>query len=174
MLEHLGIATADVLRIESLEETGAEQHTVGIAKYTHLVLQTVEIHTGLATYRSVDHRQQCGRDVDEGDTTLEGGSSETTKVGHHATTEVDEARMARRTATAQCTPHLTERCHILMVVGSADGDTLRFGHAWPSLDDRETGFPCIVVGEHKQFVGLDVGNGLLQVLLQLLCDDDVL
>ena len=50
MLEHLGIAAADVLLVERFKEISVENHKLGIVEHPYFILQPVEVDTRLSTY----------------------------------------------------------------------------------------------------------------------------
>ena len=104
VLEHFGIAGAKVWHIESVEEKRADDNKACVSKHTNLVLQSIEVDTCLAANRRVNHcEERCG-DVDEVDAALEGGSSESSKIRHHASTQIDKQRMAGGSTLAERVP----------------------------------------------------------------------
>ena len=50
MLQHFCIARTDVLGIECLQKFSVENHVLRVVEYTHFVLQSTEIDTGLSAY----------------------------------------------------------------------------------------------------------------------------
>ena len=72
VLQHLGIARADVLVIHRLEESRVEDDAASRAEHANLVFQSAEVDARLAAHRGVDHGQQCRRDVDVVHAPLEG------------------------------------------------------------------------------------------------------
>ena len=88
VLQHLGIAREDILLIQCLQELRVENHAGGIVKDPDLVLQSVEVDTGLSAHGGIDHREQRGGDVDVIDAPLEGGGRKAPEVGHHAATYI--------------------------------------------------------------------------------------
>ena len=59
-------------------------------------------------------------------TSLEGGSSKSTKVGHHAATQIDDARVPCGSHIAQSLPDAADTVKVLVGIGwsDADGDSL--------------------------------------------------
>ena len=90
MFQHLGIAGKDILLVHGLEECRIQYHAVGIIEYTNLIFQSTEIEACLATYGGIDHGEQGGGDIDNGNAALESRGSKSTQVGHHASAQVDE------------------------------------------------------------------------------------
>lgn len=106
VFEHLGIARTDVVVVERVEEKCVENDEPAVAEHSYLVLQSPEVHSGLASHRCVDHGEQCRWDVDEVDAALECRCGESSEVCHHASSEVDEARVSRGSSLLQTAPHV--------------------------------------------------------------------
>ena len=108
VFEHLGIARAQVVAVERLQELSIQQYETCLVEYTYLVLQATEVNARLASHRSIDHGQQCSGNIDEVDAPLKGRSSKASKVGNHAATQIDEEGMAGGLALLQALPHVCE------------------------------------------------------------------
>ena len=74
--------------VEGLEEGGVEDDGFGIAEEANLVFQSAVVEARLAAYGGIDHRQQRGGDIDEGQAALEGADGKAAQVGDHAAAEV--------------------------------------------------------------------------------------
>ena len=177
VLEHLGIAAADVLRVEGLQELGVQDDRGGCVEDTNLVLQPTEIDACLPAYAGIDHRQQCGRNVDIGYATFEGGGREAAEVRDHATAKVDEHGMARGTALAQCCPHLGQRVEGLGLVTGTYGDDierliLRGTQSIPQ--HRQAKVAGVDICEHEETVGLHTVNGNSELCRKIATNDDLL
>ena len=57
VLEHLGKAGGEILRIERLQELRRHHHGLGRIECSHLVLQRVEVDARLAAHGRIDHSQ---------------------------------------------------------------------------------------------------------------------
>ena len=84
VLKHFCIAGKDILFAERLEETSVQNDKPAVVEDTDFVFQSFEVEARLSPYTCVDHCQKGGRNVDEVDAPLEGGSGKATQVGHHA------------------------------------------------------------------------------------------
>ena len=120
MLQHLGISTADILLIQRLEPSGIKEHKAGIAEHTDFILQSTEVDTGLPAHAGIHHGEERRRNIDEVDSTFESRGGESSEVGHHSSSQVDQQRMPRRTALLQCLPHFYERLDGLAAVRRPD------------------------------------------------------
>ena len=94
MLQHLGIARADVVAVERLQKHRVENYVVGIAEHSNLVFQSIEVDARLSAHRRIDHREQRGGNVDEPHASLERRGGKSAKVGHHAAAKVYYERLA--------------------------------------------------------------------------------
>ena len=90
VLQHLGVPGEEVVGIEAAQELRFKKYTGGRCENTDFVLQPVEVDTRFASYGSIHHGQQGGGDIDIGNAPFEGRSGETTQVGHHAATQVNQ------------------------------------------------------------------------------------
>ena len=177
MLEHLGITAADVLHIEGLQELGVQDDRGGGVEDANLVLQPTEIDACLPAYTGIDHRQQCGRNVNIGYATLEGGGCEAAEVRDHSAAKVDEHGMACGTALAQCCPHLSQRVEGLGLVAGTYGDDierliLRGTQSIPQ--HRQAKVARVDICEHEEAVGLHTVNGCSELCRKIATNDDLL
>ena len=67
----------------------------------HQILPRGGVHPGFAPHRGVDHCQQSGWNLDEGNAAHEGRSHETGKVADNSTAECDDCRVATESAGKQ-------------------------------------------------------------------------
>ena len=85
MLDHLRIAGKDIVSIQRAQELTVNEDTQRGIERADLILQPIEIDTGLAAYRRIHRGHQRGRDIDRADASLEGRTGEAAHIGHHAT-----------------------------------------------------------------------------------------
>ena len=73
-----------------MEKRRVDDYGAALAEGAYLVFESFEVDAGLAAHGGVDHREQSGGHVDEGDAALEGGGREAAEVRHHAAAEAHE------------------------------------------------------------------------------------
>ena len=166
VLEHLGIARAEVGRVEGGEEGGVYEGELGLAEHADFVFQSEEVDARLAAHGGVDHGEQRGGQVDEGDAALEGGGGEPAQVGDHASAEADEAGVACGSLPAEFLPHMAERGEVFVGVGGRDGDEAGVAQADEIADDGPAEARRVVVGEDEEAVVGALGEAQSEVLLQ--------
>ena len=162
VLQHLGIARKRVLHVEGLQETCADNDSMGLTEYTHLVFQSSEVNSSFAANRGIDHRQQCCWNVDEGDSPFERAGSEASKVGNHSATQANHQRMACGSTLLQLLPHKAETCQVFVLIACRNGNGLCRSQTGIVLDHRPAKLLCVDIGENKEPVGVAFGDGRLK------------
>ena len=174
VLDHFGIAGADVFVVQRFQEFGADEHAFRRTEGSDFVLQPVEVDSRFPAYGRVDHGEQGGGDVDVGDAPFEGGGGKSSEVGDHASSEVHEQGMAGGSLASQFRPHGGECFEVLVFVRGADDDVRGPGHFGDPGHDRPALFLRGAVGEEEQFVVRATADGACQVVFQVGRDDDFL
>ena len=166
MLQHLSIAREQVLGIEGAQESGVDNHGVGIAEDANLVLQPAVVEARLATHRGIDHGQQRGGNVDEVQAALEGAHGKAAQIGHHASAQVHHQRVAGGPMLLQLAPHLLHGVERLLLVTGADGDDCAAAHACQAAQQRQAQVAGMGVAHHEQAVVGCLLHGIGQRLCQ--------
>ena len=167
VLEHLGIARAQVLAVERGKEVGAQQHEACLGKDANLVFQSAEVDAGLSAHRGVDHAQQRGGDIDEVDTPLEGGCRHAAEVGHHASAQADDQRVARGTMLLKLLPYGGEGSEVLVGVAGLDGDGDDIAQTAEGAEPTHAVGMSVAVGDDKDAVVLTLGYRHGEVALEV-------
>ena len=167
MLQHLGIARADVVVVESIEKLCVDDDKLAVGEHTNLVLQSAKVDASLSSNRCVDHGKQRGRDIYKVDATLEGRCRKATKVGNHAATKVNHQRMACCATLAKSRPHLGKRVECLVSIACLYHYRLCPFKAEKVLKLWQTHVVCGLVGKNKYLVVLAFGYSINEVALEI-------
>ena len=173
VLEHFGKAGEEVAVVERMQELGGEDNGLCAVEHAYLVLQPTEVDARLAAYAGVHLAEQRGRDVDEGDASLEGAGGETAQVRHHAAPQVHQERVASGTSPLKGRPYGSQRVERLVVVRLANGNHLRSFELRHLADQRPAEAERRRVGKHKEPVVRALGNGVRRVTTQVLAYDNL-
>ena len=87
MFDHLGQPGAKLGGGQRLQHIDIDQHHMRLLKGTDQVLALWQINTGFAANRSIDHRQERGRNLDKGCATQIGGCGKAGHVANDAATQ---------------------------------------------------------------------------------------
>ena len=152
VFQHLRIARKDVLMVKCTKELAIDEHCLRRTEGTNLVLQSVEVDTGLSPHRCIDHRKERSRYINIRYAPLESGSRKTSKVGHHATSQVQQQRAAGRSLVAEAVPYIGKCLQILVNVARTDADGDGFLQAVQLGDDRPAQPLGMLVRQDEQLV----------------------
>ena len=154
VLEHLGIARADVVVVECVKELCVDDDEAAVGEHADFVLKSAEVDACLASHRSVYHCQErCGY-IDEVDASLECACRKASEVGHHSASEIYHQRVACGSAVAQRLPHLRECVEVFVSVGGFDDYWGAVFECFEVLDFGPAQLLCCFVGEYENAVVL--------------------
>ena len=94
MLDHLAVPAAPFLFRQSAQEGGVNQNEFGVGEGAYLVFNTVVVDSRLPSHASIDHGEERGRYVDEGDAALEGARHKTAKIEDDPAPYIDHQTIA--------------------------------------------------------------------------------
>ncbi len=114
VLYHLGQPGRKLARWQCAQGIGINNHGFGLVEGTNHVLAQLMVDTGLAAYRGIHLRQQCGRHLNETDATLVAGSGKAGHVSGHSTAQRNQRGLAIMTILQQAIKHLLQGWPVLV------------------------------------------------------------
>ena len=101
VLDHLGKPAAQHVLGERVEHLGVDHHGRRIMEGADEVLAEGGVDGGLAAHRGIDHRQQGGGHLHDGESAHEGGGHEAGEVTDHTAADGDDRGIASSTPLQQ-------------------------------------------------------------------------
>ena len=121
VLHELGEAAVEVAGREGGEEGGVGEDEAGLGEGADEVLANGVVDAGLATDGGIDHAEERGGDVDEGDTAQDGGGGKATEVGDDAAAEADKEVAALDPLAEEPVVHGLDGGEGLVLLAGGDG-----------------------------------------------------
>src|SRR3546814_571145 len=90
IFDDLGIAGAELARVERAEHERVDQHPRGLVERTDEVLASRHVDCGLATHRAVDLGEEAGRYLHETAAAIDDGGGEADEIADDAAAERDD------------------------------------------------------------------------------------
>ncbi|MPN35400.1 hypothetical protein SDC9_182898 [bioreactor metagenome] len=109
MFQHFSITRQEVVAVKAAQEFGFNQYAGSRKEGTYFILQSVEVNSGLPSYRGIDHSQQGSGNIYIGYASLECSCREAAQIGHHASAYIDQQGMTTGSFFTQCLPHAGKR-----------------------------------------------------------------
>ncbi len=145
---HLGLG-------QGLQYIGVHKHEEGLDKGAHQVLALGQVHGHLAAYAGVDHPQQCGGHLHQGNPPHKGGSGKPGHVGDHAAAESDHGTAA---VQSRFEKPIVERAHraesFMLLAGGQDNWRCPVFRPRQSLHQRRAPVgPNVLIAHHDEIGG---------------------
>ena len=137
VLEHFGIARADIRVVECAEKHRVNDNVGGRAERTDFVFQPGKVDACLATDSGIDHAEKGGGNIDKLNAALERGCRESAQVCHYAAAQIDEQRVATSPFLRELLPDAGEGVKVLGYIARLHGEHLRIVGSHPVRQQRQ-------------------------------------